>query len=387
MSFTDYPIETDPDVLLQEWIEEVQSYYPNWEPIEGSLLYRAAAAFTRMIAEARDVAATIPPEIFRVAGTDLHNLPSIEAAKARADTTWTMRDDAGYGPIPAGTLVSVEGVLFETTDEVSVPSGTTVQTPVGIQALDFGAGASGLGLAGTEVVLEESFEYVAGIALNGATSGGQDAEDTDVYLPRLRELLQIMSPKPILARDLATLAKTVAGVERATAIDLYDADAGLSNQPGHATVAVVDAVGGQVPTATKTAISDLLTGPEDRLLNSVIHIVDPDWNDVDITATAIAYPGFDVGVVEAAAEGALADFVDPSLWGQPSTGETRDWVNKALVSLYDVAGALDRVEGLDRVTDIDLGLNGGAQATADLALPGIAPLTRPGVINVTVSAP
>lgn len=387
MSFSDYPIETDPDVLLQEWIEEVQTYFPNWVPIEGSLLYRGAAAMARMIAEGRDVASAVPKEIFLTAGKELHNLPPIEAAKARADTTWTMRDDAGYGPIPTGTIVSVDGVLFETTDIVSVPSGATVQTPVGIQALDFGSVGEGLGTVGGEVVLEESFEYVASIQLIDPTSGGIDGEETDVYIPRLRELLQIMSPKPILARDLAVLAKTIPGVERAVAIDNYDAVAALANQPGHATVAVVDASGEQVPSGTKAEVDALLTGPDDRLLNTVIHVIDPSWNNVDITALAIAYQGFDPAVVEASAEGVLAEFLDPSFWGQPSTGETRGWTNKPLVSLYDVAGALDRVEGLDRVTDIDIGLNGGAQATADKALVGIAPLTRPGILNVTVTSP
>lgn len=188
--FTDYPITTDPDTLIQEFVEELQSYWPNWQPDQGSLSYRQAAALLNLIAEGRDLASLVPGEIFRTMGESLYNLPPNKAEPARADTTWVMRDNAGYGPIPVGTLVSVDGILFETTDEVSVPSGSTQATPIGIAALDAGAAASGLGAAGGVVELEEAFEFVAAVTLIDATSGGEDDEDQDAYMARLVDLLQ-----------------------------------------------------------------------------------------------------------------------------------------------------------------------------------------------------
>lgn len=393
--FADYPIDTDPDDLLQEAIDELRSYWPNWEPNESSLAYRAMAALCRIIAEGRDVAAMVPEEIFRTIGRSLFNIAAIEATEATADTTWVMVDNAGYGPIPAGTLVSVEGRLFETTDDFSVPSGSTTETPVGIVALDAGADGSGLGAPGSAVSVEEAIDFVASVTLDAATAQGVDAEDNDLYVGRLRETLQLYTDTPIRASDLAKRARLRnQAVYRATAVDLYDADTDTANVEGHASVALQDENGDPVSAPVKDEVEEDLTGPEHRLLNSTIHIIDATYAFVDINFSAIAEEGSDPAEIDPAAEAAVSAMFEPNVWGLPASGENRGWTNKKTIRGYDIAAVINNVEGIGTVTDVQIKLRAAdgvtvlrAFSAADADLPGVVPLPRPGVIAGAVVAP
>lgn len=387
--YQQYPISTDPVGELTNFIAELQSYWPNWEPNEGSLAYRVAAALTRMIAEGRDVGSLIPDEVFRRIGVELFQYPSIIAAPAVADTTWTMQDNAGYDPIPAGTVVSFGSIYFQTVDELVIPSGETVFTPVGIVALDEGSAGNNLGGPGAPLTLEEPYEYVASVTLNSATANGEDLEPIAVYLSRLREYLTLLTPRAITTQNLATLARTVPGVERALAIKGYNPTDDTENNEGMATVAVVDRVGGVVPTPTKDLVYTTLMGPGDRLINSEIFIVDPTHTPVDVTGAAVAYPGVDPAIAKAQADDAIAALFDPNMWGQRQSGETREWYMKRAVRRSDIIGALEALETIDYVDEdaLMIGLDGGTPANENVDLPGIAPLPTPGDIDITVTVP
>lgn len=386
--YIEFPIETDPNVLLNEVIEEVRANYPNWNPREGSLAFRAMAALCRMIAERADVAAAPQPSlIFRTLGESLHNLPPFGAFPARAETTWTAEDNAGYGPIPVGTILSIGDVLFETEDEVTFPSGTTVVGPIGIVAIDDGAAGNDLGAAAEPIDLEEQYPFVASVTLNSATSGGADAEAVDDYMARLRAELQLLTRVPILGRDLAIRAKTHVGVERALVLDNYDAPTATHNVEGVATVVPIDSEGNNVPQATKDDLVEDLTSSGKRLLNGVIYVIDPTRTTVAVNVEAIGYPGIDVAAAEATAEEAVALLLDPANHGQPPSGERREWINKTVISQFDVASAVDHTEAIDRVTMVEISLNGDAFQEADRNLPGVAPLPTVGAINVTVTLP
>jgi hypothetical protein len=386
-NYTKYPLTTDQESLIQQWVDEIRIFWPNYVPSDAQLAYRGAVVLIGMIAEGLDVASDIPDEIFRTLGAKLHNLPPIDATYATADTTWVMRDNAGYPPIPAGTLVSVDGTFFETVDEFSVPSGSTTATPVGIVAVDAGSAASNLGSPGAVVDLEEGYEFVASITLINSTTNGTDAEDSDVYLTRLKELFTLMSPRAIGLTQLSTLARTVTGVDAALAIKGYNPADGTFNNEGYAAIAVRDALGLAVPTPTKDAVRDLLSGPEDRLVNSNLVVIDPTWTLVDVTWQGICLPTADPIATRDAGNAAVAQQLDPSLFGLPQSGEDKTWTLKSKIWHYDIAAALKQVEGLLEVTDIQIGLNGGAQAEGDVDLPGVAPLPLAGNIVGTVNLP
>lgn len=383
-----YPIENDPVRLVEEWIAEIRAYFPNFDPPANSLSLRGASALVQIISEGLYAASNIPDEIFRQVCVNLHNIPSIVAEPARAKTTWTARDEAGYEPVATGTVVSVNGVLFETMEEVLFPSRTRIVREVIISALRTGEESNNLGAPGGLVELEEPSDYVQEIRLEEVTAGGVEEEALEAYLTRAKTRLALSSEKAIKLRDLSELAQTVVGVDLATAIKGYNPETRTYENDGTASVAVRsvearEAISGLIREAVRT----LLLGPEERLINNALYIIDPTWTRVDITFEAIAFPGAEPEGVRTAALEAVRLLAEPSRWGLPQTGQSRIWANKTIFSRYDVAQALGEVEGLDRVERILIGLAGGRQEEADARLEGVAPLPLPGRIEGTVRAP
>lgn len=377
----EFPILTDPDIMLNDWLTEVRTFFPNFNPSPNSLTYAVARALSHMVATGTDVAVVVPPSIFRTVGNSLFEIAPLQPLPAVADTTWNAIDDAGYDTVPAGTIVSINGVLFETTVDVEFPSGTDVVTPVGISALDAGVAGNTIGSPGDSVTLEEGFEYVNNITLIATTIGGQDGETTDDFTVRLRRTLRVLYPfVAVRGSDLEIIARTVPGVYRALAIDNYDAPTSTPNVTGVATLLLQGFDGGPVASPVKDQVTALIIPDSRRLVNNILYLRDPAETPVNVTFSFTTFSGFEPTTVKAEAEGAVADMFDPTKWGLPSSGEEPLWTNKPIVSVYDVAGTLDRVEGLDRVTDIKLGLNADAATAGDKNLTGLGPLTTPGTI-------
>lgn len=383
-----YPIDFDPDAKRQEWVERLQEYWPNFEPAEGSLAWRAASSIIEIIAEGLEIASYIPDEIVRWLGANIFNLPSYTGIAATASTKWTMIDGVGHETIPTGTLLSIGGVFFQTTQDLVIPPGPTLLEHVPIEALVEGTGGNDLGAADDEISLETPYDFVLTVQLEGATANGQDQELLADYLTRFRTRLTLMSPRVITTQNLVTMAQTIPGVTRAVALKGYNPDDETFDNAGHAAVALHGADGLGVSPTIKTAVSDAIVGPGERIVNQTLHIADPTWTPVDVTADVTAEPGADAAEVEAAAIAALQQLFDPRTWGRPTQGEAQAWNRKTDVNIFDVAGALDRVIGLDTADSIAIGLDGGAQ-NDDLnhALPGVFPLPLAGDIVVNVSLP
>jgi hypothetical protein len=381
----DFPIETDPDVFLRDWVNEVRQYFPNFDPSPNSLAYAAARGLINMLAQSADVAAVIPPAIYRNMGSTLWGIEPNDPLPATANTTWTANDDAGYETIPAGTVVTVEGVLFETTDEVEFASGgATVVTPIGISALEEGAVGNDLGSIDSEVVLEEGYDHILGITLVAPTGNGRDGETTEDFTIRLRTTLRILYPfVAVRGSDLEIISRTVPGVYRALSIDNYDYPSSTANVAGVATLLLQGPGGDNVAEPVKDQVRALIIPDSRRLVNNVLYIEDPTRTPVSVSFEFTTHPGADPPTVKASAEGTIADFLKDTKWGLPNSGEEPLWTNKTIVSEYDIAGALDRVEGLDRVTEILIGLNADTPTAGDKTLTGVGPLTTPGTITGT----
>lgn len=258
------PIETDPDVLVDEALDTLAANVPGTTPKESHLTTWLIEVCARMNAETRNVGRIVPDDIFRYFGESLVNVLPVQAASATALTTWTMQDNAGY-TIDEGTVVAyrVAGdrlVPFETTEERIVAPGSLTALEVPIRALETGTAANGLGPAGLELV--DSLSYVTGIAASAATSGGVDLEDDAAYLGRLRDEMTLLTPRFVLASDAAVLARRIAGVHRAIGIDNYE--------PSEI-----------IATAGRTNASPTITGPAASFVAE----------DVGRTATGAGIPG------------------------------------------------------------------------------------------------
>lgn len=379
--YVQFPIETDPTALSDEAFAYLQNAIPGWEPNAGNLETWLIEACARMVAEARDVASDVPAAIFRYFGSAMIGLPPKDASPANGETTWTLVDDSGH-TIPAGTLVGLrslagELLAFRTIEDVVVPPGETVAEGVLIIAEE--AGEAGSGLEGPPELID-SLAFVEEIELVEATSGGQDAESDESYLNRLAREGELLTPRPILPRDFATLAMRVAGVGRATARDGYDPLTDTDDNERMVAVAVVDDQGQPVSGGTKAEVEALL---EDmREVNFVVHVVDPTYTEVDVTFTATAYEGYDVLDVQERAIAAVEAYLNPGRWGRPPFSDPTIplWVDEPLVRYLDLAAEIDRVEGIRYVASLTI--NGG---TSNVALAGAIGLPTAGTITGTVS--
>jgi hypothetical protein len=222
------PIDKDPETVFASMVAYIQTKFPSWQPRDGNLATVLMEALSIEGADCRTLASKVPDTIYRTLGTTLFNLPPDDAVSAQAATTWTAKDNAGY-TVLAGTQVGVrnstgELIPFVVIDDVIILAGATATAAGGvqIQAVTPGVLANTLGSPGGPVELIDPIEWVTGITIVAPTSGGVDAELNDAYLGRLATTIQIMTLTPILPGDFAILAREVAGVYRATAIDLYN---------------------------------------------------------------------------------------------------------------------------------------------------------------------
>lgn len=384
------PIETDPDVLEQRAVEAMKLAFPGWEANEAALATWQIRAIAQMVATARDLAADVPVDIFMYYGDKIASIPPIDALPASALSTWTMRDNAGY-TIPAGLEVGIEDAsgeiqAFQVVSDVVVPAGSTVTGAGEVRLIAVEPGTSANGLL-QPVTLLDPLDFVTGVALTAAASGGVDAETVEDYTNRLTSELQLMAPRPILARDFAVLARRVSTVYRAVALDLYNPDKNTWNNERTVTVVAVQEDGTKVSAATRTAIENDLKAR--REANFVVFTMDPTYTAVDVRYDAVAAPGYDPADVRTRATAALGAYLAPRDWGKPriGSGDPREWSNTPVVRKFEVAEVLNRVEGLDYLTALTMRIGTNAFAEADITLPGVVPMPTAGAITGTVAAP
>jgi hypothetical protein len=370
--YIDAPIQASADQIIADALDDLAALAPGWVAREGHLEVWMLEVIGRMNAETQTVATSVPVSIFRYYGKSLIGLPAVDAVSATAPTTWTMVDNAGY-TIDAGTVVAFRTagdtlVPFEVVADVVVPPGAlaTADGGVIVRALEPGEAGNGLGPAGLELVTSLSNVANGGVVATAASAGGIDAETDDAYLDRLREELQLLAPRPILATDFAVVARRVAGVYRALGLDGYDPAAGTYNHDRTVTVALVDENGAAVAAPVKAAVVALLES--EREVNFVVHTMDPTFTNVGTAFTITVRDGYVPADVLASAVAAVNAFVNPATWGGGDE-QPPEWFLKTTVFRGEVYQVIYDVPGVKAVTALTL--NGGV---VDVALAGAAPL-------------
>lgn len=222
--FIDIPFETDASALEADALDAFAAFIPGWVPREGHIEVWLIEVMARMAAEAAFVAAKVPQAIFRTFGKTLIGLLPIDAAPAEVSSTWVMADAAGY-TVPAGTVVAFRAagdvlIPFVTVNDVIVSAGSTTTLAGSVLLRAVESGTVGNGYTGA-MTLVDSLAFVSSVTATTTSSGGVDAETDGEYVDRLAQDLKLLTPRPILAGDFATLARNVAGVYRALAVDNY----------------------------------------------------------------------------------------------------------------------------------------------------------------------
>lgn len=386
--YIDYPIVVDARDLMQLAFAYIQSKNPDWSPSEGQLDTWIIEANASEAADIGTLTSLVDKTIFRFLGEKIYGIAPTDATSATVNAVFHLDDVLGH-TIPAGTQVGIADasgniVPFYVVSDVIVPGGQNTGAVL-LAAITPGAAGTGLGAAGTVAQLLDTIVWVDSVTLNETTTGGVDQESDSDYLSDLSQELQTISPTPILPIDFAILARKVAGVQRATAIDGYNPADGTFNNERMITIVALTSAGTGVDAPTKTAISDYLESL--REINFVVNTDDPTVVQIDVSANVTTMVGYSTADVIARVTTTIQNFLDPSLWGISSTDDPnnpRIWNNSSTVYYLELAAAIDRTAGVDRITALTIGPHGGAQASQDFVMNGTVPV--PDLVTLDVLA-
>ncbi len=377
-SYINIPFTVDPDDLADAAVAYLQNAIPGWQPADGHLEMWLIEALARLTVEASTVAAQVPAAVFQSFGTSLLQLPPKTGSAATMTSTWVMADAAGY-TIPAGVQVgyALSGdttLIFETTAPIVIAPGNT-STAVGgvtLQSVDAGSQYNGIP-TNVGLVLIDSYAFVSTVTTASVSSGGSDPETDAAYLNRLATDLQLLTPRPILPSDFATLAQNVSGVYRALGISGYNPDDNTYNNERYVAVALVDSSGNPVGTATKAAVASYLDGL--REINFVVKTMDPTYTTINVAYTIHVSTGADPTATLSAVDSTVRAFLSP---GTFNGGDQVPpvWISDTKVRYLKLVAAMAEVSGVDYVASLTL--NGG---TSDVTMSGAAPLPTVGTLT------
>jgi hypothetical protein len=219
------PLDTDSDVIYQNFVDYINQSFPDWQPSEGQLDVMIARYFAMQAAFTADMATRVQRAIFRYFGSSLANIPPLSGSQATALVHFVIVD-VNVPPVdhsmPLGTLVALtdsdgDNIAFSLSADLTAPAGTT-EVEVTVQALDLGE--DGNNITGTVQMIEQ-VDWIQTAYVAGFSSGGSDPEEDSVYIERLSNNLALMAPRPILADDFTVFAQNVPGVWRAAVLDNF----------------------------------------------------------------------------------------------------------------------------------------------------------------------
>jgi len=384
MTYVSIPIQVNGQAMIEEAFAELEALIEGWEPAEGNaevFLIRAEAL--RLIQPLAELAAEMPDLAFAAWGEQIVNVGPNRAVAATGKVKITAVDTAGY-TVPANTQLSIpisgsSEVGFVTSSPLEIEVGSK-SGEVAIEAVEAGAEANGLSGA---VTLIDALSFVEKVEVTEATSGGEDAEEGAAYLTRLQETMQTLAPRPILARDVAILARTVPGIQRAAVIDNYNAETAEAEKEKTTSVYPVSPSGAAVSAGIKEELDTLLS--EKRELNYIFIVANPTVNEISVKATVVHAFGYSAAEAKEQTEAALKILLDPATWAGGTSQENPPTVFEPLAKLYfqDVVTAINNVQAVDRYTTLEIKLGAGAYGTADLTLSGKAPLPKVKTLEIT----
>ena len=113
-------------------------------------------------------------------------------------------------------------------------------------------------------------------------------------------------------------------------------------------------------------------------------MIDPTFNEIDVTFEVACYTGYDPDTVVTNATAAAAAFLSPANWGNPGTaGGGASWLDTPTVRYTDLATVIRNTPGVSGIVTLGLCAHGGSPSTSDVTLTGPAALTTAGTITGT----
>lgn len=385
------PEDEDPLALLQDSTSYLEQKVP------GLDLSSAPAGLLRAQLAAIADEDAVQYALLREAADDdwardlgrLFGVPDPQPAPATTTTSWTARADRD-GFLLAGQQLIIDAVqgriAFEVLQSVEIPAGQTVSGVV-VQALTAGAAANG---AVGNVLFDESPAWLAvPPTVDQPARDGADELTSAEYLQQVREAAQDQHRAPVNDVDLERrLPKVVPACARALVLDNFDCDTEAFDQEGIVSAVLLDAQGTCLTGAeTLKQVQAAVSGPNaNRILGGVVKLGTATYT----TIRPILKVALEDGVLEESVDpqvhAALAQELSPAHHGQPSLGEYNRWRNRRFLRRYRVQSAVDALEGIDGVVELQLQVVPGSfhgtptdmtssvESSGDVRLSGYAPL-------------
>jgi hypothetical protein len=363
MSFDPPQVITDPDVITQAMLDAMLEAFPDWVAVDGDPVVALIEEIAVEVAATGQAAVdSIEYALFGV-GTSVFNVP---AQLAVAATIGVQVTTTAAGTIPAGFTViganpNGDAVGFALATDTPVAAGTTTLTLSAVLP-----GAAGNGVTDPLTVATAS-AIVSAATVAAASSGGLDQEAVADYLGRLVVQLSVLRFGGVRASDLAILARSVPGVYRATALDLYDPATPGTPVEKTVTVIAVDQNDQPVSSAVNAALAARLAAV--REINFRILTTTPTYTGVTITYHAYCDATASPAAVQADIVAAVTAWL--ASWGT-TDADPQAWVNTTTLRYFDAVQVIGAVPG---VSFVDTLLVNGAKL--DVTLSGAAPLPSP----------
>lgn len=218
------------------------------------------------------------------------------------------------------------------------------------------------------------------------TIGSATADFTDVDIGRPVSGGTVPSGAVIASVTSSTVAVLNTGhapTASATGVALTFGD--LTGQERCVTVCGLDDTGAALSSGVNAAMEAYLQAK--REVNFIVGTVYPTFTEIDVTVTAYAVIGANTGTVQSAIAAALTAYFDPATYGGGLLLPPI-WADTSTVGFLEVAQVIANVGGVLYIPsgDLTIGIHLAAMGTADLSLPGDAPMPTVGTLSVTVLA-
>lgn len=386
MAWQDLTLPTDEASITAAILAGLAARLDGWTPNEGAPEVALAEEFAHWIDITNQLAiASSQLQVAGVAGTfGFAPIAAVSSNLPAVTLTLQLPPSAGTGTftqpmtVPAGLMIAIDQQAFTLPADITSPVTFTQVTTgpstgywQGTMSAAFAAVVSGNasngGTPGEQATLLTASPTVIAATLTAAATGGVDAETLTQFLARFVTYVATLRPGGVRASELAALAATLPGVQRAFAVDLYDPAHPATPTELTVTIIPVDAAGAPVSSAIKSSIETYLESI--REVNFVFHVIDPTYTDLAIAVEVALLTGADAVVVTAAVTAAITAMIDPASWGTTGT-DPKSWTERTVVQPLDIAVVVGKVPGVGSITSVTV--NGGTAAVT-IGGPGALP--------------
>jgi Baseplate J-like protein len=393
-------ITTSSSDLEQAAFDVLEEQIPGWTPREGNLDVVVIESVAPMAEDVAALATNVPDAIILYLGQLLGIAPK-PGTPASCTAQVTALDDAGY-TMPAGTQFSITDATgteqgFATLSDQTIPAAAT-QMDVPLVANENGVAASGISPVLGSIMLLDPLSWVQSVQQLTTTSGGSDDEAPDLFLDRLTGELRLMAPRPILPGDFAAMARTIPGIDRTLALDLYQPGTGqgavgppvppappLPTTPQTGverccTVVCAHADGSPAFSSELEAAQALLASQREATF--LAYTMPPGSQSVTVDVHAVRETGWAASDVHDAIIAALSSWLSPASFGAPDSGnDPGNWLYQSAIRWSDAVQIANATDGVDHLVTLYLD---GSQQDVILASPINLPAAT---ITATVDDP